>query len=315
MAIFGRTLRECFERGTSGLLSQSAPHGKDSTCSPTSPYAATVTPQSRHSAPRPPGEEVSSLRRWQREPAGNGQGSWLVGLETSCLHVIAPPAVALSRCAEPRRRNPSLPNGWRWAIWQRQDNGQEPLIDEESPAMVREIDTPTVLILIDAELHELVWSCLWSQLQIARQIGRQSPGHVPAEDLSRAGALSATWLQHELARAFPERTALLEGNTDYNESDFQVDPADLFPSCQRASCVHQPDESAPLRNLARWFVGRVGAPESHYCPTHFHTWYAGDLLAGACHSTGDPGDHSEFNWDDVPTDHETDSLTEEMLLP
>jgi hypothetical protein len=257
---------------------------------------------------------VTDLRQWHPEPAADGHGFYLVGLEATGLHVLAPPAVALARPAEPRRRNPATPSGWRWAIWPRQSKTPEPSIDLDPPAEMSEIDTTTVLILIDDALRELVWSCLYSQLRIARQIGRQRPGHVPAEDDARAGALSAKWLQHELARAFPDRAPLLEPNNDYDyDYDCQVS-VDLLPSCQR--CSHLPDEheGASLRTVARWLTERV-SPAKGDCPDHAYTWHAGDSLYGTWQPATDPGDHSEFDWGDVPTPTETDSLTEEMLLP
>jgi len=250
------------------------------------------------------------LRRWHPEAAVDGVGFWLVGLETQSVHVIAPPGVALSRHTEPRRRNPAVPNGWRWAIWARAGES-EPLIDEDPPGRVSEIDTSTVLLLIDDELHEQVWSCLWAQLQIARQIGKPSPSQVLEEDLARAGALSATWLQHELARAFPERSALLEPNIDF-QAFGQADPLRLIPSRQQTP--DPPHEDASFRTIARWLSERVGAGSDGY-QAHDSIWRAGETLDSACQPARDPGDRSEFDWEDVPSEDEPDPLTEEMLLP
>ena len=311
VAISDRTLPKRSKGGTSALLRQSPPHGKDSTCSPTSPHLSTVAPLRNRTCPRSPEEAVSNLRRWHSEAATDGHGFWLVGLETYRVHVIAPPAVALNRHAEPCRRGSAIPRGWRWAIWTRHE-GLEPSIDEDPADKVSEIDTTTVLLLIDDELHERVWSCLWAQLQIVRQIKKQRPGHVLEEDLARAGALSATWLQHELARAFPERLALLEPNIDLDDCNLQGDSVQLISSCLRTP--DHPHEGALLRTIARWLSEKVGTTESDY-QTHRHVWHAGEILDGTCQSAIDPGDHSEFNWDDIPTDNEPDPLTEEMLLP
>ncbi len=253
---------------------------------------------------------MSSLRRWHPEATADGVGFWLVGLETHRVHVIAPPAVALSRHAEPRRRNPAVPNGWRWAIWSRKDD-LEPSIDEDPPSKVSEIDTSTVLLLIDKDLHERVWSCLWAQLQIARQIGKRRPGNVPEENLARAGALSASWLQHELSRAFPNRTALLEPNVDLTDRDLQEDPVYLVLSCQQTADTH---EGATLRTIARWLTGRGSDTHSEHL-AHSHIWHADETFDCACHRTTDPGDRSEFDWGEIPTEDEPDPLTEEMLLP
>jgi hypothetical protein len=252
---------------------------------------------------------VSNLRRWHPEPTADGVGFWFVGLETNRVHVIAPPAIALNRHAESRRSNPAVPNGWRWAIWSRQD-GLEPSIDEDPPGRVSEIDTSTVLVLIDDELHERVWSCLWAQLQIARQIGKRRPGNVLEEDLARTGALSASWLQHELSRAFPNRTALLEPNVEVDPCDLQADPVHLIASCRQA--LDHTHEGASLRNIARWLTEKVGVADPDLCD---HAWLAGETSDCACHSTTDPGDHSEFSWEDIPAGDEPDPLTEEMLLP
>jgi hypothetical protein len=256
---------------------------------------------------------VSRLRRWHQEHPTDGQGFWLVNLEASHLDVIAPPAVALGRRAEPPRRNRGFPSGWRWATWARPDDAPCPSIDDDPPGVVREIDTAAVLILIDPVLHELVWSCLWSQLQIARQIGRQAPGQVLAEDLARAGALSATWLQRELARAFPKRVSLLEPDIPPS-CDPHLDSVELVPLGSRAGCLNSAHEATSLRTIARWLTEKV-APSENNRPAHSHIWYAGDSLDGPRHSTTDPGDHSEFSWKDLPDQAATDSLTEEMLLP
>jgi hypothetical protein len=248
------------------------------------------------------------LTRWHPEPAADGQGFWFVGLDVSCVNVIAPPAVALGRRAEPPRRDAQIPGGWRWATWTRPED-RELSIDQDPADVVRELDTTGVLILIGDELRELVWSCLWAQLQIARQVGRQSPGHVPSEDLARAGALSAAWIQHELARAFPDRTPLLEPDIAHDLCEAQA--TDDLLACQGTLC---PDEDAALGSIARWFTYKAD-PSEHHCPNHRHIWHAGEPLSHTCQPTGDPGDHSEFDWADVPAPGETDPLTEELLLP
>jgi hypothetical protein len=242
------------------------------------------------------------LSRWHREQATDGNGFWFVSPESSRVDVLAPPATALGRRAEPSRRNAQLPSGWRWATWLRQED-QELSVDEDPPDAVREVDTATVLVLLDAESHELVWSCLWGQLQIARQIGRQSPGQVPSEDLSRAGALSAVWLQRELARAFPKRAALLEPAIADDHCDWLRD--DLDPCAE---------EHTPLHALARWFSYKVEVSESD-CPNTRHIWHAGELLHHTYQSDPNPGDHSAFDWGNSAAANENDLLTEEFLLP
>jgi hypothetical protein len=250
------------------------------------------------------------LPHWHPEPATDGQGSWLVRVDASRISVIAPPAVALGRRAEPPRREAHLPGGWRLAVWAHHPD-QELSIDEDPPATVREVDTATVLILIDTELHEFVWSCLWAQLQIARQVGRRRLGKVPSEDPARAGALSAAWIQHELTRAFPSRAHLLEPNVTDDSCDFPDDPIDLIPLCQDTPWA---SEGAPLRHLARWFTYKVNPSESG-CLNHKHLWHISEPLGCTCKSLSDSGDRSEFDWGDISPDGNIDSLTEEMLLP
>jgi hypothetical protein len=252
--------------------------------------------------------KVSMMARWHCEHASENNDLWLVGLERRRLHVLAPPGVALCRGAEAAGKTRTLPEGWRWASWERPDEEHWPIIDEDPPDRVRRIDTEAVLFLIDAELHELIWSCLWSQLQIARRIGRQSPGLVPGEDLARTSALSAAWLRDELARAFPERTALLEPVGWEGDWDIEgrSDPTELIrPQCQRCEHHDYQSDSHTLRSLARWIQFKLSVSNSE-C---HHVWHAGEAVDGICNATSAPGDHSDFGWD------EPNSETEEMLLP
>jgi hypothetical protein len=148
--------------------------------------------------------------RWRRERASCGNATWLVGIEPARVSVLAPPGVPISRFEELEAELLHGAPGWRWAVWDRRASDHWPVIDSEAPDAMREIDTVDVLRLLHEELHEHVWSCLWSQLQVARGFGHPELGRVAAEDLARAGAISVTWLTDELARGFPERAYLLD---------------------------------------------------------------------------------------------------------
>lgn len=257
------------------------------------------------------------MARWHCEHAAESKDLWLVRQEPLRLYVLAPPGVALCRRAEARHGTSTLPEGWRLATWERQGEDHWPAIDEDSPDRIRQIDTEAVLILVDDELHELIWSCLWSQLQIARRIGRQSPGLVPAEDLARSSAFSATWLRDELARAFPKRATLLEPGGWQSEWDLENrgDPAELIlPLCQRNEHLKDRGDGHALRSIARWIQVKLSTTAPHTHAQDRHVWRAGETVDGTCQVTPDPSDHSDFGWDEPCSDTDWGSETEELLL-
>lgn len=198
------------------------------------------------------------LGYWKKESAGDTNGIWFVAVEAARVSVLSPPGVSFCRAYEQEEDMRCRSYGWRWAIWSREDGDDCPLIDEEPPSAIREMDTVEVLRLLEAEMHEMVWACLWAQLQVARGIGRQRRGAIPSEDLARAGARSASWLTHELRRAFPARAHLLEPPPPHNElepdAEAPEDPAGF-------SCRNHPDGFVRLAverpRLRGGFAGRL----------------------------------------------------------
>lgn len=149
---------------------------------------------------------------WRKECSADAGVCWLVCVESARVGVLAPPGTSISHRFDCEHEVDWRGCGWRWAVWDRERPDEWPLIDEDRPTGVREIDTVDVLRLLDDDQHELVWMCLWEQLLIARRIGRQGEGGVPSEDLAHAGALAAAWLAAELSRAFPGRAHLVEAD-------------------------------------------------------------------------------------------------------
>jgi hypothetical protein len=199
---------------------------------------------------------------WKKESAGDTDGIWFVAVEAARVSVLSPPGVPLCRAYEREEDVRRRSYGWRWAIWSRDDGDDCPLIDEKPPSAIREMDTVEVLRLLEAEMHEMVWACLWAQLQIARGIGRQRRGAIPSEDLARAGARSASWLTHELRRSFPERAHLLELPSPSNElevgDEAPEDLAELSCRDRQHGLVHPPAERPRLRGgLAGWLAWKL----------------------------------------------------------
>lgn len=204
---------------------------------------------------------------WKRELTSYGDATWLVGVEPMRISVLAPPGVTISRQDEREAELLHGAPGWRWAIWSRDAGGRWPSIDRGRPDAMREIDTPGVLRLLGEEQHEFVWSCLWSQLQIARGFGCHEGGRVTSEDLARAGAISAGWLKKEMSRGFPERAHLLETALEESEimAESPFDPAEFFEASRDVEDPPLPLRcGAPLRALLiHWVVWRL-PPRSHF---------------------------------------------------
>lgn len=255
---------------------------------------------------------------WRRELAADSNATWFVNVEATRLHVLAPPGVSISRRLECDARFRQESAGWRWGVWNRESPEHWPLIDDEPPSALREIDTQGVLRLLEQELHELVWACLWAQLQIARRIGRQRRDTVPSEDLARAGALSVAWLSHELVRAFPERAPLLE--TEEPSWAFGPveaapdDPAELtLPPCADPLPAALDREQSLRATVLHLVTLRFLAAQPKLFMSGPRVWRAGDRLAGYVEVTssfdaasGDwisgpgtgrkPGDWSSYDW-------------------
>jgi hypothetical protein len=165
---------------------------------------------------------------WRKERATDSNSVWLVGVEAERISVLAPPGVAIVRQVDAAQRRMT---GWSWGIWNRDCADNWPQIDEEPPLGVREVSTRDAVLLLGEDLQELVWNCLWHQLQVARRIGRQHEDAIPSEDLARAGAVSVTWLTDELSSAFPDRSDLLEPferSECLQLADPTPDPAELM---------------------------------------------------------------------------------------
>lgn len=240
--------------------------------------------------------------RWRKELAAGSNSSWFVGIETERVSVLAPPGVPVYGYTE-AGSSPKQPAGWRWGIWDRDDSDHWPILDDEPPRAVREVTTRDVLQLLEEELHELVWSCLWNQLQISRRIGTQREDAVPSEDLARAGALSTAWLRAELSNAFPDRRDLLE-LYDCNPAFEQAMGAPEDPS----GLVEPPATSSVMSWLARKILAR----RDHSSGTEpRREWRAGDPLDGGAYCGADPGDLSAYGWgEESGSEHGIDLVTD-----
>lgn len=261
---------------------------------------------------------------WRRENAGDRSVIWFVSVEPTRISVLSPPGVAISPVSAADTGQPDVKSGWRWGVWNRKDREDWPVIDREPPAATREIDTLAVLRLLDEELHEMVWTCLWTQLQVARRIGRQQHGMVPSEDLARAGALAVTWLQDELLSAFPERAHLIEVCQEPRDGGLEdkapEDPSELVrPLCAGGEELFAYRSGLSARSsVVRWLAWKLLADRhDDWGPQRLRDWKPGDHLDGCklCYDP-EPGDGSVYSWDsDSSADGEsaTDELTH--LLP
>lgn len=257
---------------------------------------------------------------WRKENASRSNAIWFVGVEADRVSVLAPPGVSVCRRVEiePFRRCPA---GWRWGVWNRECEGHWPVIDSEPPIAVREVSTREVLKLLGDDLEELVWNCLWNQLQVARRIGHQRWGTVPSEDLARAGALSVAWLTAELTSAFPERTELLETWRPRAAMDQEMEapenPAELIrPLCVGRDDLHTTRSSLLAASSVAWLASKLLAHHDDGWALERHRdWKAGDELDASCLPlrASDPGDLSGYGWGE---DHgaEPDQTTEELTL-
>jgi hypothetical protein len=241
---------------------------------------------------------------WRREFAADANAIWFVGVEASRLSVLAPPGVSVSRRMEIGLDSRQQAFGWQWAVWGRESPEEWPMIDEDLPNATREIDTVGVLRLVGDELHELVWRCLWAQLQVARRVGRQRPDTVPSEDLARAGALSAAWLSDQLAHAFPNRVHLLDGyGPGYVLDGAATAPDDagelVQPLCSDRHHLLERSTGVQLRSgVAGWLGWKLLAREqANWVVQKYRTWKPGDDLDGCRDHFGeDPGDRSGYSW-------------------
>lgn len=257
---------------------------------------------------------------WRKENASHSNSIWFVGIEADRVSVLAPPGVPVCRHLEvdSLRRCPS---GWRWSVWERDGIDHWPVIDTEPPLAVREISTRAVVRLLGEDLQELIWNCLWNQLQVARRIGHQRWDTVPSEDLARAGALAVAWLTAELTSAFPERAELLETWQPRTAIDHEMeapkDPTELI----QPLCVGRDDLLAARhgllgRSTVVRFASRLLVHQEHDCMLEQHRgWKAGDQLDASCLPLceSDPGDLSGYGWGEG-SGVEADQATEEMTL-
>lgn len=151
---------------------------------------------------------------WRPESAARGDGTWIVGIENARISVLAPPGVLPYEGEDGSSHAAFDGSGWQWAIWMREDAAHWPVIDRDTPDSVFEVDTPEVLQLVSEDLHDLVWTILHRQLEVARGFSSHEPDTVLSEDMARAGALAIAWLTDELIRGFPDRAHLLIPSLD-----------------------------------------------------------------------------------------------------
>jgi hypothetical protein len=128
-----------------------------------------------------------------------------IGVDEHCVRAIAPPGRSVSPCLDRKLDIDPVWCGWRLAVWDRKSTGEWPIVDSDLPSVVCNIDVIEALSLLDRELHESVWACLWNQLQIARQFGRPGHGHTPPAESRRLGERATAGLNAELKLAFPNR--------------------------------------------------------------------------------------------------------------
>jgi hypothetical protein len=254
---------------------------------------------------------------WRKETASDSNSIWFVGIEADRISVLAPPGVPVTRHAETDLNQQRL-TGWSWGVWDRDCADHWPVIDHEPPLGVREITTLDALDLLGEELQELVWNCLWQQLQVARQIGCQREDTIPSEDLARAGAVAVAWLTAELTSAFPDRSDLLKSyvqSVRLELSDPPNDPAELT----RPLCVQQNEllalhtEARAKRFSIRAFAWRffVKRRDDRMVERHPDR-RAGEPLDGCRCSYGtEPGDRSSYGWGNTAVGT-VDSATEEL---
>jgi hypothetical protein len=139
---------------------------------------------------------------WRIEPALRGVGRWFVLRRPDAVRVLAPPGVALNTTSGAVDAS----GGWKLGEWSR-SVWDEPSIDERAPSLVTELSTYEALDLLGEEWAAEIFNLMADQLEIAREIGSPPAGEPPREELSRAGAQAASWLESELADAFPHRAA------------------------------------------------------------------------------------------------------------
>ena len=196
---------------------------------------------------------------WHVERA-RGSGRWFVGLQPSRINVLAPPGVRLHRAE--RCESGSGVAGWRHAVWLPHLHQHHPMIDRDQPDLLRPISTRTALRLLPEGLWEIVWQLLFAQLLSARAFGEADDGRLASEELARAGAVTALWIEGELRAAFPDRSQQLDRALLTSEPPLEI--PDTVEQLLSASCAlrsHRRDERAPTRTAQRLSI-HVGDQQS-----------------------------------------------------
>jgi hypothetical protein len=176
---------------------------------------------------------------WRIERAV-GAGRWFVALQRSRISVLAPPGVRLHHNDRWRELHHGVA-GWRRATWPVHRGESLPVIDRDPPELVRPLTTRTALRLLPEGFHDLVWQMLYAQLLSARAFGRPVTGRLALEELARAGATTALWLESELRAAFPHRVDELD--RDLRAPAMLLDEVPDTPEQLLAgACRHRPHQ-------------------------------------------------------------------------
>lgn|SRR5881394_1846204 len=136
---------------------------------------------------------------WYYSPATRGPGTVLVSSHDGGLQVIAPPGVALAN--EARAGQPFSHEGWRWAFWPRDVNG-EVWLDIQRPTKARIVTLEEVVQLLPPARWKWVYErCRRYLLSLVGYVTPSASGIVPMDAEDARARMTA--LVDELQSVFP----------------------------------------------------------------------------------------------------------------